>query len=107
MSTFEDREKGFEARFAHDQDFEFKAASRRNRLMGLWAGEKMGLTGASLDDYAKAVVRADFEQPGEDDVIRKVLGDLKASKLSISESEVRTKLAELHAQARESLRSEG
>ena len=107
MSTFDDREKGFEAKFVHDQDFEFKAANRRNRLVGLWAGEKMGLTGASLEDYAKAVVRADFEQPGEEDVIRKVLGDLKASKLNISESEVRTKLAELHAQAREQLKSQG
>ncbi|GGZ42548.1 MULTISPECIES: DUF1476 domain-containing protein [Asticcacaulis] len=106
MTTFEDRSKGFENQFAHSEELEFKAAARRNRMVGLWAGEKMGLTGQILEDYAKAVVRADFEQPGEEDVIRKVLGDLKASNLSVSESEVRTRVAEYHAQAREALKGE-
>ncbi|MEM9965259.1 MAG: DUF1476 domain-containing protein [Asticcacaulis sp.] len=106
MTTFDDRSKGFEAQFAHSAELEFKAVSRRNRLVGLWAGEKMGLTGDSLENYAKAVVRADFEQPGEEDVIRKVLGDLKASNLTVSESEVRTKVAEYLAQAREALKGE-
>lgn len=106
MSTFDDRSKGFEAQFAHSEEVEFKAVSRRNRMVGIWAGEKMGLTGESLENYAKAVVRADFEQPGEEDVIRKVLGDLVASNIPVKESEVRTKVAEYLAQAREALKGE-
>lgn len=69
MTTFDDREKGFEAKYALDQDQEFKAVARRNRLLGLWAAEKMGLSPESAEEYAKAVVRADFEQPGEEDVL--------------------------------------
>lgn len=107
MTNFDDRAKAAEANFVHSEDLEFKAGARRNRMFGLWAGEKMGLTEESLDNYAKAVVRADFEQPGEEDVIRKVLGDLMASNINIRESEVRTKAAELLAQAREALKAEG
>ncbi|ESQ83868.1 hypothetical protein AEAC466_11105 [Asticcacaulis sp. AC466] len=85
--------------------FEFQAAANRNRMMALWAAQKMGLAGKSSESYAQAVVRADGEQPSEEDVIRKVLGDLTASNIAIRESEVRTKAAEFLAQAREALKS--
>jgi hypothetical protein len=107
MSNLDDRAQGYESQFVHHEELEFRANARRNRVLGLWAGEKMGLTGDSLENYAKAVVRADFEQPGEEDVIRKVLGDLTASNLNVRESEVRTKAAEFLAQAREALKAEG
>lgn len=106
MSNLDDRAKGFESQFVHTEELEFKAGARRNRMIGLWAGEKMGLSGDSLENYAKAVVRADFEQPGEEDVIRKILGDLTASNIAVKESEVRTKAAEFLAQAREALKAE-
>ena len=106
MTTFDDRERAFEAKFAHDQEMDFKAAARRNRLLGLWAAELMGLQGKHLEDYAKAVVRSDFEQPGEEDVLRKVFEDLKGAGVSVSEGDVRLKMAELLAFAREQLKSE-
>ena len=106
MSSFDDHASGSEAQFVQNQAFEFKAAANRNRMMGLWAGEKMGLAGDSLENYAKAVVRVDQDQPSEDDVIRKILGDLVASNLTVRESEVRTKAAEFLAQAREALKGE-
>ncbi|MGA9659618.1 MAG: DUF1476 domain-containing protein [Asticcacaulis sp.] len=84
---------------------EYQAAATRNRMLALWAAEKMGLSGQSSETYAQAVVRADAEQPSEDDVIRKVLGDLTASNLNIRESEVRTRAAEFLAQAREAQKS--
>ena len=102
MSTFDDREKGFERKFASDQEQEFRATARRNRLLGEWAAALMGLENAT--DYARAVVKSDFEQPGDDDVLRKVLGDLKGAGLSTSEGEVRAKMDELLAMAREQLR---
>jgi hypothetical protein len=77
MTTFDEREQGFERKFALEQEQEFKATARRNRLLGEWAAELMGL--ASVDDYARAVVKSDFEQPGDEDVLRKVAGDLKGS----------------------------
>ena len=95
MTTFDDREKAFEAKYALDQEQEFKAIARRNRMLGLWAAEKMGLSSESADQYAAAVVRADFEQPGDEDVFRKVAGDFKASGLSVSEGEIRSKIDEL------------
>ena len=106
MTTFDDRERAFEAKFAHDQEMDFKAAARRNRLLGLWAAERMGLESEHLEDYAKAVVRSDFEQPGEEDVLRKVFEDLKGAGVSVSEGDVRLKMAELLAFAREQLKSE-
>ncbi len=107
MTTFDEREQGFEAKFAHDQELEFKTSARRNRLLGLWAGELMGLGTQNLEDYAKAVVKSEFELPGEDDVLRKVFEDLKGSGVTVSEGEVRLKMAELTAQAREQLKTEG
>ena len=104
MTTFDDRERGFEKRFALDQEQEFKAAARRNRALGEWAAGLMGLTDKHIAEYAQAVVKSDLEQPGEDDVLRKVFEDLKGSGVQISEGEVRMKMAELLAQARESVR---
>ncbi len=99
MTTFDDREHGFEKKFALDAEQEFKATARRNRLLGEWAAGLMGLE--SAEDYARAVVKADFEQPGDDDVLRKVFGDLKSSGVEITEAEVRRKMDELLAQARD------
>lgn len=107
MTTFDDRERGFEKKFALDQEQEFKATARRNRLLGQWAAGLMGLKADRVDEYAKAVVKSDFEQPGDDDVLRKVFEDLKGAGVQTTEGEVRMKMAELLAQARESVRSEG
>lgn len=101
MTTFDDREKGFERKFALDQDQEFRAGARRNRLLGEWAAGLMGLE--NVEDYAKAVVKSDFEQPGDEDVLRKVFGDLKSSGIEISEGAVRSKMDELLAIAREQI----
>ncbi|MEM9550516.1 MAG: DUF1476 domain-containing protein [Pseudomonadota bacterium] len=76
MTTFDDRETAFEAKFAHDEEMQFKAEARRNKLLGLWAADLMGLSGDEADAYAKTVVAADFEEPGHEDVVRKVAGDL-------------------------------
>ncbi|MDO9473399.1 MAG: DUF1476 domain-containing protein [Caulobacter sp.] len=102
MSTFDDREKGFEKKFALDAEQEFKAAARRNRLLGEWAAGLMGLE--SAEEYVRAVVKSDFEQPGDDDVLRKVFEDLKGSGVEMRESDVRMKMDELMAQAREQIR---
>jgi hypothetical protein len=85
--------------------FEFQAAEKRNHMIGLWAAEKMGLVGDSRESYAKAVVRGPADQPDEEMVIRKILGDLTASNITVRESEVRTKAAEFLAQSREALKS--
>jgi len=103
MSTFDDREKGFEKKFALDAEQEFKASARRNRLLGEWAAGLMGLE--SVDEYVRAVVKSDFEQPGDDDVLRKVFEDLKGSGVEVRESEVRMKMDELLAQAREQIKT--
>jgi hypothetical protein len=105
MTTFDDREKGFESKYALDQEQEFKAMARRNKLLGLWAAEKMGLSPESAEDYAKAVVRADFEQPGDEDVFRKLDQDFKGSGISVSEGEIRSKMDELASVAREQVRA--
>lgn len=105
MTTFDDREKGFEAKYALDQEQEFKAVARRNKSLGLWAADKMGLSPDSADQYASAVVRADFEQPGEEDVFRKVAGDFKGSGLTVSEGEIQSKMDELMSIAREQIRA--
>ena len=105
MTTFDDREKGFESKFALDQEQEFKAMARRNKLLGLWAAEKMELNADSAEEYAKAVVRADFEQPGEEDVFRKIAGDFKGSGLTVSEGEIRSKMDELASVARDQIRA--
>lgn len=103
MTTFDEREQGFERKFALDQELEFKASARRNRLLGEWAAGLMGL--ATVEEYARAVVKSDFEQPGDDDVLRKVFEDLKGSGVSVTEGEVRMKMDELMAMAREQIKA--
>jgi hypothetical protein len=103
MPNFDERERGFERKFAVDQETEFKATARRNKMLGEWAAKLMGLE--NVDDYARAVVKSDFEQPGDEDVLSKVLGDLKGAGLSTSEGEVRRKMDELLAIAREQIRA--
>lgn len=105
MSSLDDREKGFEKKFANDQEQEFRATARRNRMLGEWAGRLMGLE--SVEDYAQAVVKSHFEQPGDEDVLRKVSKDLAASGLAVREGEVHAKMDEFMAIARGQLRNEG
>lgn len=105
MTTFNDRERGFENKFALDQDQEFKAGARRNRLLGEWAAGLMGLEAERVAEYAKAVVKSDFELPGDEDVLRKVFEDLKGSGVNVSEGDVRMKMDELLAQAREAIKA--
>jgi hypothetical protein len=99
MTTFDKREEGFEKKFAHDEELRFKAEVRRNKLLGLWAAEKLGLSGEAANDYAKTVVAADFEEAGDGDVVRKVMGDLARQGIAITEQELRMKMDELMAQA--------
>ena len=105
MTTFDDREKGFERKFTLDQEQEFKATVRRNRALAQWAAGLMGLEGQHVDEYVRAVVKSDLETPGDDDVLRKVFEDLKGAGVHVSEGEVRMRMAELLAQAREGVRS--
>jgi hypothetical protein len=98
MTTFDKREEGFEKKFALDAEQKFKAESRRNKLLGLWAAEKLGLSGDAANTYAKEVVAADFEEAG-DGVVRKVMGDLTAKGIGMSEPELRVKMDQLMAQA--------
>jgi hypothetical protein len=106
MRSFDERQKGHEAQFAHGQELAFRITARRNRLLGLWAAERLGLAdGEPTETYAKAVVAADFQRPGDDDVIEKVLGDLVAKGIEITEAEVRAELTRAAAQAREQLTS--
>ena len=99
MSTFDKREEGFEKKFAMDADQRFKAEARRNRLLGLWAAEKLGISGDAATAYAKEVVASDFEESGDADVVRKVLGDLTAKGVAVTEPELRVKMDELMATA--------
>jgi len=101
MTTFDDREKGFEQKYKHDQELQFKVNARRNRLLGLWAAERMGLSGAAADDYAKTVVQADFERPGDSDVVEKVLKDLNDKGVSVTEVQVRKEMERLLLEVRE------
>ncbi|MDA7964845.1 DUF1476 domain-containing protein [Ruegeria sp.] len=103
MTTFDERENAFEAKFAHDEEMQFKAQARCNKLLGLWAAEKLGKSGDAADEYAKTVVLSDFEEAGHEDVVRKVAGDL--GNLS-SEDEIRAKMAELLPEAKAQVLSE-
>lgn len=100
MTTFDDRERAFETQFARDQEVQFRIIARRNRLLGEWAAERMGLTPEETDAYAKAVVQADFEEAGDEDVIRKLAGDLTAADVEISDAEIRSMLNDKTAEAR-------
>lgn len=103
MSTFNDRERAFEAKFAHDEEMLFKASARCNKLLGLWAADLLGKTGADADAYAKEVVVADFEEAGHEDVVRKVAADLDGK---ADADEIRAKMAELMVQAKAEILSE-
>jgi len=103
MTTFDDRENAFENMFAHDEEMQFKAQARANKLLGLWAAELMGKTGEEAQAYAKEVIHADFEEAGHEDVFRKIAGDLGAK---ADETTIRTKMVEFLAQAKEQLAKE-
>ena len=106
MTTFDDREQGYENKFAHDQALDFKAMARRNRQLGLWAAGLMGLQGEHLDAYAMAVAKSEVDLPADEDVLRKVAKDLSASGLKVTEGEVIGKMDEFLAVAREQLKAE-
>lgn len=99
MTTFDKREEGFERKFAHDEELRFKAMSRRNKLLGLWAAEKLGLSGDEAEAYAKSVVRADIEEAGDEDVFRKIRRDFDAKKVNQSDHQIRRTMDELLGKA--------
>jgi hypothetical protein len=107
MTTFDKREEGFEKRFAVDEELKFKANARRNKLLGLWAAEKLGLSGAEADAYAKAVVMSDFEEAGDDDVFRKVRKDFDDKGVKDSDHQIRRMMDELMAQAVAAIKATG
>jgi len=108
MTTFDKREEGFEKKFAHDEELRFKATARRNKLLGLWAAEKIGLKGPEADAYAKEVVIADFETPGDDDVFAKVRKDLDAKGVKgVSDQEIRSAMDSLLMKAVDELQAGG
>jgi len=107
MSTFQKREEGFEKKFAHDEELKFKAMARRNKMLGLWAAEKLGKAGPDAEAYAKSVILADFEEAGDDDVLRKVKGDFDAAGLAIGEQQIRVAMDEMLARAVADLRANG
>lgn len=92
MTTFDERERAFENKFAHDQEMAFRVTARRNRLLGVWAAEKMRLTPEETDAYAKAVVQAEFEESGDEDVIRKLMGDLTSAGVEVTDAQIRAEL---------------
>lgn len=106
MTDFKDRERAEEAKFAMDEETAFMLAARRNRLMGAWAAGLMNLTDEETDAYKKAVVQADFEEAGDEDVIRKLLGDLTAADADVSEADIRAKLEEMTVEAKRQMMSE-
>jgi hypothetical protein len=107
MTTFDKREEGFEKKFAHDEELKFKAEARRNKLLGLWAAEKLGITGPDADAYAKEVVVADFEEAGDGDVFRKVRKDFDAKKIAVSDADLRGKMDELMSRAVAEIKASG
>lgn len=106
MTDFKDRERAEEAKFALDADTMFRITARRNRLLGTWAAERMGLSAAETDAYAKAVVQADFEEAGDEDVVRKLLGDLVSAGVDADEAQVRAALEDKLVEARRALMGE-
>lgn len=105
MSSFDKREEGFEKKFAHDEELRFKATARRNKLLGLWAAEKLGLSGADAEAYAKEVVVSDLEEPGDDDVFAKIRKDFDAKGVQQSDHQIRRTMDELLARAIEEVRT--
>jgi hypothetical protein len=107
MTTFDKREEGFEKKFAVDEELKFKANARRNRLLGMWAAEKLGLSGAEADEYAKTVVMSDFEESGDHDVFRKIRKDFDDKGVKESDHQIRRTMDEMMAKAIEALRTAG
>ena len=107
MTTFDKREEGYEKKFAHDEELQFKANARRNKLLGLWAAGKMGLSGVDADVYAKDVVMSDFEEAGDHDIFRKIRKDFDAKKIAASDQEIRGAMADLMAKAIEQIKASG
>jgi hypothetical protein len=107
MTTFDKREEGFEKQFAHDEELRFKATARRNKLLGIWAAEKLGLSGAEADTYAKEVVMSDFEEAGDHDVFRKIRQDFDAKNVNQSDHQIRRTMDELLAQAVAQIKAAG
>ncbi len=95
MSSFRDREKAFESKFAHDQELKFKATARRNKLLGQWAAEQLGITGDEATAYVSEVIRSDLEEPGEEDIFRKIWTDFQAKQVDQSEHQLRRQLQDL------------
>ena len=100
MTTFDDRERAFEAKFAHDQELQFKIVARRNRLLGLWAAKQMGLSDVEADTYASEVIRAEFEDAGDEEVVKKLLGDLTSAGVECDEARIREALEHKNVEAR-------
>ncbi|MBO6728674.1 MAG: DUF1476 domain-containing protein [Maricaulis sp.] len=107
MSGLDDRENAFENKYAHDQEMEFKANARRNKLLGLWAAGELGLDGDAAEDYAKSVIVADFEEAGDDDVFRKVRADFDEKGVELSDHLLRKQMDDLLIEARNQIQSEG
>ena len=99
MTSFDERQKGFERKFTHDADLKFKAESRRNKMLAEWAAAKLGMTGDEVDTYVKAVRRADLEEKGDDDVFRKVRADFDAKGIQVSDADLRTAMGDFLAKA--------
>jgi hypothetical protein len=106
MTTFDERESSFENKFKHDRELQFKVNSRRNRLLGLWAAGQLGIHGAEAEAYAKSVVAADFERPGDQDVVDKLMGDFQARSIEMSEQRLRRQMNELLSTAAAQIKSE-
>ena len=106
MSGIEDRGDAFEKKYAHDAELRFKAEARRNKLLGQWAAEKMGKSGDQVEDYAKAVIRSDFEEPGDEDVFRKIREDFDNAGVEQSDHQIRRTMEELMEQAIEQIKNE-
>ena len=107
MTDFNDRERAAEAKFAHDEEMHFRVHARRNRLLGQWAADLMGLSAVEAEAYAKSVVQADFEEAGDEDVVRKLLGDLTSAGVDVSEADVRDALEVRLIEAKRALMGEG
>jgi hypothetical protein len=107
MTTFDKREEGFEKQFAHDEELKFKATARRNKLLGLWAAEKLGLTGAEAEAYAKGVVVADLEETGDHDMFRKIRKDFDDKGVNLSDHQIRRTMDELTARAVNEVKASG
>ena len=105
MATFDQRKDAFENKFAHDEELRFKAMARRNKLLGLWAADKLGKSGADADAYAKSVVVADFQEAGDEDVVRKVKNDFALASIAIADVEIRTVMTELLLKAAEEIQA--